>query len=162
MIRWKVVLENRKSAIVYNTSMAKTYLKGKTINELFEQTAQENIDSITVNADVASEIAQYISELEKGTDKEPRNYIPEQEKKVVEQDIREIAGITEEDAPVILDLESVRVTGAGKFEIDIVNLFRKDRPLIYKLEEGKYIIDLASTLERNMKDLKEIVNPNKE
>ncbi|MCK4647498.1 hypothetical protein KAT24_01045 [Candidatus Pacearchaeota archaeon] len=86
--------------------------------------------------------------------------IPEGDKKAVEKDIREMAGITEEDAPVILDIESVRVTGAGKFEIDLANLFRKDRPLIYKLEEGKYIIDLASTLNQNVKDLKEIKNPN--
>lgn len=85
--------------------------------------------------------------------------IPEEDKAAIEKDIREMAGIVEENAPVILDIESVRVTGDGKFEIDIVNLFKKDRPLIYKLEEGKYIIDLASTLGRNIKDLKEIVDP---
>ena len=82
--------------------------------------------------------------------------IPEDEKSAIEKDIREMAGITDEDAPVILDIESVRVTGNGKFEIDIVNLFNKKRPLIYKLEEGKYIIDLASTLNKSLKDLKEI------
>lgn len=79
--------------------------------------------------------------------------IPDEEKKQVEKDIREIAGIIDEDAPVILDFESVRVTSSGKFEIDVVNLFRKDRPLIYKLEEGKYIIDLASTLSKSIKDI---------
>ena len=68
--------------------------------------------------------------------------IPEEEKAKVEKDIREMAGITDENAPVILDIESVRVTGPGKFEIDVVNLFKKDMPVIYKLEEGKYIIDL--------------------
>ena len=81
--------------------------------------------------------------------------IPEEEKKQVEKDIREIAGITEEDAPVILDLESVRVTGEGKFEIDLVNLLKKDRPLIYKLEEGKYIIDLSSTIGKNIHDMED-------
>ncbi len=85
--------------------------------------------------------------------------IPTEEKKKVEQDIREIAGITDEDAPVILDIESIRVTGEGKFEIDLMKLFRRDRPLIYKLEEGKYIIDLASTLRASTKELKEIRNP---
>ncbi len=85
--------------------------------------------------------------------------IPEGDKASIEKDIREMAGIVEENAPVILDIESVRVTGDGKFEIDIVNLFKKDRPLIYKLEEGKYIIDLATTLSRNLKDIKEIVDP---
>jgi len=85
--------------------------------------------------------------------------IPEEQKKQVERDIREMVGITDQQAPVILDIESIRVTGEGKFELDIVKLFRKDQPLIYKLEEGKYIIDLASTLKTNIKDLKEIKNP---
>jgi predicted nucleic acid-binding Zn-ribbon protein len=83
--------------------------------------------------------------------------IPEEEKDVIEKDIREIAGITEEETPVILDIESIRVTGAGKFEIDVVNLFNKKRPLIYKLEEGKYLIDLASTLGKNIPDKDEKV-----
>ena len=87
--------------------------------------------------------------------------IPREEKGRIEKDIREMAGIVEEKVPVILDLESVRVTGDGKFEIDLINLFNKERPLIYKLEEGKYIIDLASTLKRSMKEIKEIRDPNK-
>jgi len=55
-----------------------------------------------------------------------------------------------------LDIESVRVTGSGKFEIDLANLFKRNLPLIYKLEEGKYIIDLATTLKQDARDLKEI------
>jgi predicted nucleic acid-binding Zn-ribbon protein len=88
--------------------------------------------------------------------------IPEEEKETIEKDVREIAGITDEDAPVILDLESVRSVGSGKFEIDVANLFSKNRPLIYKLEEGKYIIDLASTLKKNMKYSENIKNPDEE
>ena len=84
--------------------------------------------------------------------------IPEKDKATIEKDVREMAGIIEEDAPVILDIESVRAIGDGKFEIDIVNLFRKDRPLIYKLEEGKYIIDLASTLKQSVKDIGKIMD----
>ena len=78
--------------------------------------------------------------------------IPENEKKRVEKDIREIAGITDEEAPVILDIESIRVTGEGKFELDLTKLFQKDKPLVYKLEEGKYIIDLASTLKKSLEE----------
>ncbi len=88
--------------------------------------------------------------------------IPAEDKRQVEKDIREMAGIIEEDVPVILDIESVRVTGSGKFEIDLINVFNKKRPLIYKVEEGKYIIDLASTLNQNVKDLKEIKNPDEQ
>ncbi len=103
----------------------------------------------------------YIKEEQLERLKENPIEIPEKDKERVEKDIREIVGITEEDAPVILDIESVRVTGAGRFEIDIVNLFSKERPLIYKLEEGKYIIDLASTLKKDIRDIKEIRDPNK-
>ena len=85
--------------------------------------------------------------------------IPVEEKTKVEKDIREMAGIVDEQAPVILDIESIRVKGEGKFELDIVKLFRRDMPLVYKLEEGKYIIDLASTLKTSVKDIKEIRNP---
>lgn len=82
----------------------------------------------------------------------PIKELPEKEKKQVEKDIRDMVGIKDENAPIILDIESVRVVGVGKFEIDLVNLFRKDRPLIYKFEEGKYIIDLASTLKKEKKN----------
>ncbi|MEK6914904.1 MAG: Zn-ribbon containing protein [Nanoarchaeota archaeon] len=69
------------------------------------------------------------------------------DKTQIEKDIRELTGLDKKpDEPVILDLESIRVIKPGKFEIDVVSLFSKNRPLIYKLEEGKYIIDLSSTL----------------
>jgi len=80
----------------------------------------------------------------------------------VEKDVREMIGAVEEETPVILDLESIKVLEPGKFEIDVVNLFSKNRPLIYKLEEGKYIIDLASTLRVDMNKVnKKIRDPNK-
>ena len=69
-------------------------------------------------------------------------------KQEIEKDVREIIGAENEDVPVILDLESVRVLSPGKFEIDIVNIFNGKKPIVYKLEEGKYIIDLASTLKQ--------------
>ena len=71
--------------------------------------------------------------------------IPQEEKKKVERDIREIAGIPDENEPVILDIESVRVLGEGKYEIDIVNLFNKKKPIVYKMDEGKYIIDIINS-----------------
>jgi predicted nucleic acid-binding Zn-ribbon protein len=78
------------------------------------------------------------------------------DKEKVEQDVREMIGLEEDkEVPIILDLESVRITGPGKFEIDVVNLFSKKRPLIYKLEEGKYIIDLASAFRQKGEEEKE-------
>jgi len=63
------------------------------------------------------------------------------DKKKVEEDVRAILKIEDDEKPVILDLESVRVLGNGKFEIDIVSLMNR-RPIVFKLSEGKYIIDI--------------------
>ena len=104
-------------------------------------------------ADCGSKFFFYIREDQIEKMKNEIIEIPENEKQKVEEDIREIVGIVDEQAPVILDIESVRVTGEGKFELDIGKIFRRDLPLIYKLEEGKYIIDLASTLRGSVKDL---------
>ena len=62
-----------------------------------------------------------------------------------------MAGIEDEKAPVILDIESIRVLGEGKYEIDIVSLFSKKKPIIYRMEEGKYIIDLTN-LKQNISE----------
>lgn len=89
----------------------------------------------------ADEIRKTLEELEKG------------DKLQIEKDIREVSGIEDkEEKPIILDLETVRILEPGKFEIDVKNLLEKSRPLVYKLEEGKYIIDLEETfrkVERN-------------
>lgn len=66
------------------------------------------------------------------------------DKKQIEKDVREIAGIEDIEAPVILDFESVKVLKPGKYILDIPNLFNKRRPLVYKLEDGKYVIDITS------------------
>ncbi len=75
----------------------------------------------------------------------------EPDKRQVEQDVRNILGIEDETKPVILDLESVRVLKPGKFEIDVVSLLNR-KPIVFKLEEGKYIIDLESALPHYQKD----------
>lgn len=63
------------------------------------------------------------------------------DKKKVESDVRQILKVDNEDSPVVLDVESVRVLSPGKFEIDLVSLLNR-KPIVFKLEEGKYMIDL--------------------
>ena len=65
------------------------------------------------------------------------------DKDEVEKEVREILSIEDDEKPVILDLESVRALGPGKFEIDLVSLMNR-KPIVFKLEEGKYVIDLES------------------
>ena len=66
------------------------------------------------------------------------------ERQEIEEDILELTGLDKVDQPVILDIESIRVLKPGQYELDLVDLFR-GKPVIYKLEEGKYLIDLATT-----------------
>ena len=71
----------------------------------------------------------------------------------IEQDVRGIIGSEVDDKPVILDFESIRVTSPGKFEIDLTSLFKR-KPVIYKMEEGRYVIDIASVFDSVRKDRK--------
>ncbi len=75
-----------------------------------------------------------------------------QQKEQIEQDVLELVDEErkDEEEPIILDFEAIRVVEPGKFELDLVHLFKND-PLVYKLAEGKYVIDLATTF-KSLKD----------
>ncbi len=78
----------------------------------------------------------------------PLGDLTSEDKTQIERDVRDIAGIAETEAPIILDFETVKITSPGKYILDVPNLFSKKRPLVYKLEEGKYVIDIASTIKK--------------
>ncbi|MFH0808571.1 MAG: Zn-ribbon containing protein [archaeon] len=63
------------------------------------------------------------------------------DKRKIEEDVRSILKVEDDEEVVILDLESVRVLGPGKFELDIVSLMNR-RPIVFKESEGKYSIDI--------------------
>jgi len=71
----------------------------------------------------------------------------EKEKNQIEKDIREIVEMPQDEEPVVLDIESIRVIKPGHFEIDVGKVFRKEKPFVIKLSEGKYIIDLTSSID---------------
>ena len=83
--------------------------------------------------------------------KKAREKLSENEKVKIEADVKDVVGeYLDDDRPIILDLASVEVMKPGKFEIDLVKLFNKE-PLIYKLDEGKYMIDVAATFDQMKK-----------
>ena len=74
--------------------------------------------------------------------------LSDDDKQQMEKDVFELVGSDiDEEEPIVLDLESIRVTKPGKYELDLVHLFKGD-PIIFKLEEGKYMIDLVETFKR--------------
>jgi predicted nucleic acid-binding Zn-ribbon protein len=78
----------------------------------------------------------------------------ELDKSKVESDVRSILNVTDETKPVILDIESVRINGPGKYEIDVVSLLNR-KPIVFKIEEGKYIIDIEGINESNHQTFKD-------
>jgi len=81
--------------------------------------------------------------------------LTETQKDFVEKDVKAIIGKEyDEEKPIILDLESINILEPGKYEIDLIDLFKK-APLVYKLGEGKYIIDIESTFDSMKKKEKE-------
>ncbi len=70
-----------------------------------------------------------------------------EQKLQIEEDVFELTGRKpDEDQPVVLDFESIRVLQPGKYELDLVQLFQGE-PLIYKLDEGKYVVDVVQSFE---------------
>lgn len=74
-----------------------------------------------------------------------------EDKERIEKDVFDMVGSEiDKDQPVVLDLEAIRVSKPGKYELDLVHLFRKE-PLVIKLEEGKYMIDIVESFNQSNK-----------
>jgi len=70
------------------------------------------------------------------------------QKKEIEDDVFDLVGSEiDKSEPVVLDIEAIRVLKPGKYELDLVHLF-KSEPLIFKLEEGKYMIDVVESFRK--------------
>ncbi len=82
--------------------------------------------------------------------KEATKNLTEQDKEQIEKDVLDIVGEKESSTPIVLDFESIKVLRPGQYELDLVDLF-KGNPLIYKLDEGKYVIDIPGTFSNEMK-----------
>jgi uncharacterized protein len=99
------------------------------------------------------------SDLEKA--KARAKTLSQEQKKEIETDVYDLIGTDiNKELPVILDFECINILEPGKYELDLVNLFKKDHPLVYRLEDGKYFIDLDETFQK-MKMKKKKINKTK-
>ncbi len=113
-------------------------------NKLYDDGAQEILSGCSCGARLFFFIKK--SALEKSKDVVVN--LSTKEKKQIEEDVFDIIGVeSNKDQPVVLDLETIRILKPGKYELDLVNLFKK-RPLIYKLGDGKYMIDLPESFRK--------------
>jgi uncharacterized protein len=118
-------------------------------NKLYQDGAQEILKGCSCGARLFFYIKK--KHIEEG--KTLVSNFSKEDKDQIEKDITEILHIKKEDKnkPVILDLESIRIAGPGKYELDLVHMFKND-PMVVKLEEGKYVIDLAQMFKEGKKD----------
>ncbi len=109
---------------------------------------EENADAIIKGCACGGKLFFYIKKEKLEKMKSMALNLSQTEKEQIEEDVREIVGDEEQlDEPVVLDLETIRVEKPGKYELDIVQLF-KNEPLIYKIDEGKYFIDLIRSFKQ--------------
>jgi predicted nucleic acid-binding Zn-ribbon protein len=89
----------------------------------------------------------YVQQGQLDQAKERQRELSDKDVERIEEDVNDIIGEERDDSkPVVLDFETVDILGPGKYEIDLVKLF-ENKPLIYRLEEGKYVIDVANSLD---------------
>ena len=72
--------------------------------------------------------------------------LDEGQKQQIEKDVFDMLDV-HPDHPIVLDFESIRIASPGKYELDIVKLFKKEA-IVFKLEDGKYMIDIPETFQR--------------
>jgi len=85
------------------------------------------------------------AKLEEAKKKTEALKLSSEAKQQIEEDVLDIVGTNlDEDEPVFLDIEAIKVKQPGQYELDLVHLFKGD-PLVFKLAEGKYVIDLVES-----------------
>lgn len=114
---------------------------------LFEDGAEELLKGCTCG----HRFFFYIKKEKLAQHKEKLAKLTDEDKEQIEQDVFDILGIEEESQPVILDIEAVNIDSPGKYEVDLVKLMG-DKPVVYKLGEGKYVIDLAESFQKLRKE----------
>ena len=98
----------------------------------------------------------YVSKEKLEKAKQATEQLTKDEKKEIEHEVLQILDEKidqKPDTPVILDFEAIKVLKPGKFELDLIKLF-KNEPVVFKLEDGKYIIDLTTAFRSGRKQKK--------
>ena len=113
-------------------------------NKFYEDGAKEILKGCSCGARLFFYIKkERLEEAKKVTEK-----LTKEEKKEVEKDVLDLVDLDmAKEKPIVLDLESIKIMKPGKYELDLVRMF-KGEPLIFKLEEGKYIIDIPESFKK--------------
>ena len=113
-------------------------------NKFYEDGAKEILKGFLCGA----RLFFYIKKERLEESKKITENLTKEEKKEVEKDVLDLVDLDmAKEKPIVLDLESIKIMKPGKYELDLVRMF-KGEPLIFKLEEGKYIIDIPESFKK--------------
>ena len=113
-------------------------------NKFYEDDAKEILKGCLCGA----RLFFYIKKERLEESKKITENLTKEEKKEVEKDVLDLVDLDmAKEKPIVLDLESIKIMKPGKYELDLVRMF-KGEPLIFKLEEGKYIIDIPESFKK--------------
>jgi hypothetical protein len=123
--------------------------------EMVKFLVEKGIDSISVNADMAKEISDYIAEIEKQIGEEPRQY----QKKETEEFVKPQVVIPEEE---IIEEEFPVIKGAQEYEDKqedrgTVNLEEEEPEENYDNSE-KSVDDIGTEIQKQIEEDKEEIN----
>jgi len=112
----------------------------------------DGAEDILKGCSCGAKLFMFVKQKHLDESKELVSNLTKEDKDQIEKDVTEILQVKNEDKskPVVLDFETIRILKPGKYELDLIGLFRKD-PLVFKLAEGKYFIDLPQAF-KNEKD----------
>lgn len=111
-------------------------------NTIYEDTANELLKGCSCGA----KLFFYVKKKEDLKPVEATKKLSKEEVVQIENDVREMIGEHDREKPVVLDLENIQIDGQGKYMLDLVRIF-KGEPLVYRVDDGKYMIDLASSFQ---------------
>lgn len=102
----------------------------------------DNADEIIKGCDCGARLFFFMKKQRMNEAKNLSRNLSQDEKDEIEKEVFDILDEEKsEEAPVVLDFESIKISEPGKYEIDIEGLLNKE-PIIYSTEEGKYFLDL--------------------
>lgn len=112
-------------------------------NTFYEDGSQEIIKGCTCGGKLFFYVKkEKLEDMKKSIKK---HSLTDADKAQIEKDIFDIVGSDIDKAdPIILDFESINVLKPGTYELDLVSLFKKN-PLVFKLADGKYMIDVVES-----------------
>lgn len=132
-------MESIKTNKVFNTLMPHQCVK---CGKMYKDGSEELLKGCS---ECGGKFFFYIRKEKIEEQKKIRENIKEDDLKRMEEDVRSLMPEEKHDEPIVLDLETIRVTGPGKYEIDVGSLMRGN-PIIIQVGEGKYYIDLFTIM----------------